>query len=117
MEATAYSTIGYVQQQLGRFADAVGSHGRALAICKQSLDDYYLAEVLDNLASAQLQLGEAESARDNWLRAADIYTGLRVARAAEMRANAEAVASVFTAAEAPASEAVGAEDAGRPSDR
>ncbi|GHA63774.1 hypothetical protein GCM10010345_79960 [Streptomyces canarius] len=47
--------------------------------------------MLGNLASAQLERGETEQARESWTRAAGLFSALRVARASEARAKAEAL--------------------------
>ncbi|MFD6532129.1 helix-turn-helix domain-containing protein [Streptomyces sp. NPDC060184] len=90
-EAAVWDTIGYVQQRMGDLDAAVAGYRTALHIFEELSDDYMRAEVLDNLASAQLELGETEDARTSWTGAADLFGVLRVARAAEMRAKAEAL--------------------------
>ncbi|SEN74335.1 ATP-binding protein [Actinacidiphila rubida] len=90
-EAAVWDTIGYVRQRMGELDGAVVGYRKALGIFEELQDDYMRAEVLDNLASAHLELGETGHARASWTRAADLFDTLRVARAAEMRAKAEAL--------------------------
>ncbi|SEG92287.1 Tfp pilus assembly protein PilF [Actinacidiphila yanglinensis] len=90
-EAAVWDTIGYVRQRMGDLHAAVAGYRKALDIFVELHDDYMQAEVLDNLASAELELGATEDARASWARAADLFGALRVARAAEMRAKAEAL--------------------------
>ncbi|MFF4903176.1 ATP-binding protein [Streptomyces sp. NPDC001068] len=90
-EAAAWDSIGYARQRLGDPAAAVVDYEKSLRLFEELLNDYSQAAVLDHLASAQLELGDALRARASWTRAADIFGGLRVARAAEMRAKAAAL--------------------------
>ncbi|WP_141726383.1 tetratricopeptide repeat protein, partial [Actinacidiphila rubida] len=101
-EAAAWDSIGYARQRTGDARAAIADYERSLRLfAEEILDDYSQAAVLDHLASAQLDIGDTERARATWNRAADIFEGLQVvARAAEMRANAEAV-PVPPAAPAP----------------
>lgn len=64
---------------------------RSLRLFEELFNGYSLAAVLDHLGSAQLELGDVARARASWTRAADIFDGLRVARAAEIRAKATAL--------------------------
>lgn len=90
-EAAVWDTIGYVRQRMGDLQGAVAGYQKALHVFEELHDDYMRAEVLDNLASAHLELGETEHARADWTRAADLFGALRVARADEIRAKAEAL--------------------------
>ncbi|MFF8910798.1 tetratricopeptide repeat protein [Streptomyces olivaceoviridis] len=87
----AWDNIGYAQHHLGDLDAAVVSYRKAIRIYQGIHSDYGQAEVLDNLASAQLERGETEQARESWTRAADLFGALRVARASEVRAKAEAL--------------------------
>ncbi|ANH94257.1 regulator [Streptomyces sp. SAT1] len=88
-EAGAWDAIGYAQQGLGDLDAAVAGYERSLRLWEEQHDDYNRADVLDHLASAQLEQGRSEQARANWSLAADLLDALRVRRAAEMRAKAE----------------------------
>ncbi|MFC8447889.1 ATP-binding protein [Kitasatospora sp. NPDC057223] len=90
-EAGAWGTIAYAHQDLGNLQDAVAGHRRALRVFEEMHDRYNQAEALDNLASALAELGATEEARTHWNRAADLFTQLHVARAADMRAKADAL--------------------------
>ncbi|MFE7328527.1 tetratricopeptide repeat protein [Streptomyces sp. NPDC057565] len=90
-EASVWDSIGLAQQHLGRLDAAAVSYGESLRILEEVHDDYMQAETLDHLASALLELGDHSQARAHWMRAADLLTGLRVPRAAALRAKAEAV--------------------------
>ncbi|MFJ7495140.1 hypothetical protein ACIQZB_28865 [Streptomyces sp. NPDC097727] len=70
---------------------AVDDCRKALHLFEETLDIYNQAETLDNLATVHQRRGATEEARTCWLAAAELFTGLRVARAAEMRARAEAL--------------------------
>ncbi len=83
--------IGYIRQRLGDVESAVADYQKSLRLYEELLDEYKQAELLNDLASAQLELGEVELARANWSRAADLFSALRVARAAQMRAKAESL--------------------------
>ncbi|WP_225812042.1 helix-turn-helix transcriptional regulator [Streptomyces spinosus] len=89
--------IGYVRQRLGDLDGAIADYRASLRLYEEVLDEYKQAEVLDDLASAQLERGETQEARANLVRSAELFAGLRVARAAEMRAKAEALAKAPTA--------------------
>uniref|UniRef100_UPI002F918F97 ATP-binding protein n=1 Tax=Streptomyces anthocyanicus TaxID=68174 RepID=UPI002F918F97 len=91
IEALAWGTLGVARSRLGDLDAAVGDMETALHLFEEDLDDYNQAETLDNLASVHHRRGAIEEARTCWLRAAELFTGLRVARAAEMRAKAEAL--------------------------
>lgn len=90
-EAAAWNSIGYAQQGMGHLDSAIASYSTALRICEAALDDYGRAEVLDNLASVRLERGDAAQARADWTAAADLFDSLRIARADELRARAEAL--------------------------
>ncbi|WP_331737511.1 tetratricopeptide repeat protein [Streptomyces sp. NBC_00019] len=83
--------IGYIRQRLGDVASAIEDYRQSLRLYEELLDEYKQAELLNDLASAQLELGDAEQTRANWNRSADLFDALRVARAAEMRAKAESL--------------------------
>ncbi|MER7930268.1 tetratricopeptide repeat protein [Streptomyces sp. NPDC096057] len=89
-EASVWDFIGLAQQRLGRLQDAVASYSESLRLVEEVHDDYLRAETLDHLASALLELGDRAQARTHWLHAAELLTGLRVPRAATLRAKAEA---------------------------
>ncbi|WP_037857892.1 ATP-binding protein [Streptomyces sp. NRRL S-340] len=90
-EAAAWNSIGYAQQGLGDRDSAIASYSTALRICEAALDDYGRAEVLDNLASVRLEQGDTARARADWTTAADLFDSLRIARADELRARANAL--------------------------
>ncbi|MFE6887787.1 ATP-binding protein [Streptomyces sp. NPDC057694] len=104
-EASVWDAIGLAQQRLGRLHDAVTSYEKSLRLIDEVHDDYLRAETLDHLGSALLELGDHAQARAHWMRAAELLTGLRVPRAAALRAKAEAARpeSVPAAVRAPAS--------------
>ncbi|MFD7408538.1 hypothetical protein ACFV7R_39175 [Streptomyces sp. NPDC059866] len=86
-----WANTGLAQQGLGELDAAVASYRKALWLNQGIHSDHGQAEVLDFLASAQLEQGEPEQARASWTRAAELFGALRVARAAEMRVKAESV--------------------------
>lgn len=96
-EAGTRGNIGYVRQRLGDLDGAIADYRASLRLYEEVLDEYKQAEVLDDLASAQLERGETQEARANLVRSAELFAGLRVARAAELRAKAEALAKAPTA--------------------
>ncbi|MEW2288562.1 tetratricopeptide repeat protein [Streptomyces sp. NPDC047841] len=97
-EAGVRGNIGYIRQRLGDLDGAIADYRASLRLYEEVLDEYKQAEVLDDLASAQLERGEREEARANLARSADLFASLRVARAAETRAKAEALADAPTPA-------------------
>ncbi|MEU1268547.1 helix-turn-helix domain-containing protein [Streptomyces sp. NPDC005799] len=85
-EGVALANLGQARQNLGDLAAAVGNYESALRLFEAVLDTYGQAEVWDQIASAQLQQGSVEGARASWTRSADLFDGLRVARADLIRA-------------------------------
>ncbi|EYT81938.1 regulator [Streptomyces sp. Tu 6176] len=96
-EAATWRHMGHARQRAGDLTAAIAHYGTALGIYQEVLDDYNVADVLDHLATAELEQGNVAGARANWYRAAELFTALRAVRADETRAKAEA------AAEGPAS--------------
>ncbi|MCX5402198.1 tetratricopeptide repeat protein [Streptomyces sp. NBC_00102] len=90
-EAVTWGTLGIARLGLGQLDAAIDCCEKALALFEANHDIYNQAETLDNLASVRLERGEPEQARAHWYRAAGLFAGLRIARADEMRAKAEAV--------------------------
>ncbi|MFB7493453.1 hypothetical protein ACFC09_01895 [Streptomyces sp. NPDC056161] len=75
---------------MGDLDAAFAGHRRALRIFEAVDDPYSQAEALDYLAAAHLERGDTEQARASWTRAAELFSALRIARAAEMRSKAAA---------------------------
>ncbi|MFF4749221.1 ATP-binding protein [Streptomyces sp. NPDC002514] len=90
-QGVAWSNIGYAQQCLGDLDAAFAGHRQALRIFEAVDDPYSQAEALDYLAAAHLERGDTEQARASWTRAAELFSVLRIARAAEMRSKAAAL--------------------------
>ncbi|WP_093895264.1 tetratricopeptide repeat protein [Streptomyces sp. Ncost-T10-10d] len=90
-EAGAWQGIGYAQQGLGDLEGSIISYEKSLNLFEELLDSFSQVGVLDHLATVQLERGRAAQARASWLRAAEVLDTLRSARAAEMRAKAEAL--------------------------
>lgn len=90
-EAGAWDTLGYARQRLGDLDAAIANYRTSLEICREIRLEFHRGEVLDHLASALLERGDVEQARATWNEAAELFTALRPARAAEVRAKAEAL--------------------------
>ncbi|MBO1330004.1 tetratricopeptide repeat protein [Streptomyces sp. VRA16 Mangrove soil] len=90
-EAAVWQALGVARQGLGELDAAVDAYEASLRLFGEVLDDYGRAEVWDLLASALLERGDTARARAGWLRSAELLGALRVARAAQMRAKAEAL--------------------------
>nr|BFD81196.1 hypothetical protein StreXyl84_05970 [Streptomyces sp. Xyl84] len=90
-EAATRRHMGYAWQRAGDLTAAIEHYRAALDLYQEVLDDYNVADVLDHLAAAQLEQGDTETARVNWTRSADLFGALRVARAGQIRARAEAL--------------------------
>ncbi|SNX88418.1 tetratricopeptide repeat protein [Streptomyces sp. TLI_55] len=90
-EAMAWGTLGVARLGLGELDAAVDNLEKALHMFEETLDVYNRAETLDNLATVHQRRGAIEEARTCWLEAAELFTSLRVARAAEMEARAQAL--------------------------
>ncbi|MER7930556.1 helix-turn-helix domain-containing protein [Streptomyces sp. NPDC096057] len=85
-EGVALANIGQARQNLGDLSAAIGDYERALRLYEAVLDTYGQAEVWDQIASVRLRQGAVEEARVGWTRSADLFSGLRVARADRIRA-------------------------------
>ncbi|MEU5085533.1 tetratricopeptide repeat protein [Streptomyces sp. NPDC021356] len=96
-EAATWRHMGCAWQRTGDVTAAIAHYRTALRIYQEVLDDYNVADVLDHLAAAQLELGDTAQARANWTRAADLFDALRVARADRIRAKARALPAEGTA--------------------
>ncbi|MER6167582.1 helix-turn-helix domain-containing protein [Streptomyces violaceorubidus] len=90
-EAMAWGTLGVARLGLDDLDTAVDDLKKARHLFGETLDVYNEAETLDNLATVHQRRGATEEARACWLEAAELFAGLRIARAAEMRARAEAL--------------------------
>ncbi|SEN42280.1 ATP-binding protein [Actinacidiphila rubida] len=90
-EAGTWDTLGYARQRLGDLDTAIADYRTALGICEELQLGFHRGQVLDHLASALLERGDVEQARATWNQAAEQFTALRVARAAEVRARIDAL--------------------------
>ncbi|MER7930279.1 helix-turn-helix domain-containing protein [Streptomyces sp. NPDC096057] len=91
IEAAAWDTMGYARQRLGDLDGATADYQESLRIYGEAFDGYNQAEVLDHLATAQLERGDRAQARASWLRAAELLSAIHSPRATRMRANARAL--------------------------
>lgn len=90
-EAAVLDNLGFARQRLGDLDAAIADHRSALALYEELLDTYNQAVILDHLAEALAKRGDSRQARADWIRSADLFDGLRVARAGDVRAKAEAL--------------------------
>ncbi|MET9616482.1 hypothetical protein [Kitasatospora indigofera] len=76
---------------MGDLQEAVARREEATPSCGKPGDRRYEAEALGTLAPALAEPGAKKEARTNWNRAADLFTRLRIARAGDTRAEADAL--------------------------
>lgn len=69
LAAIALDGLGRVQRMNGEYGAALRLHQQGLAMRRNMLEptDPYLAESLNHMAAAELDLGDAERARDHWI--------------------------------------------------
>ncbi|HEX4831520.1 MAG TPA: tetratricopeptide repeat protein [Trebonia sp.] len=85
-EAGTWDTLGYVNQSLGDYPEAVRCFTRALDLGTAMGNRLLIANTLGHLAETHQAAGNAALARDAWLRALDMYTDLHHRDADKVRA-------------------------------
>jgi tetratricopeptide (TPR) repeat protein len=90
-EAEALNDLGRSLCAAGRADEALARHAQALAVASAIGTPHELARAHDGLADASRLLGALDRARDEWLRALEIYSDLGVPEAAAVRASLAAL--------------------------
>jgi tetratricopeptide (TPR) repeat protein len=91
-EAEALNGAGEALLGTGQAGQTRACHTAALTLAAETGHRYQLARAHRGLAAASHAAGQSEQARQHWQKALDIYTGLGVPEAADMRADPAAAA-------------------------
>lgn len=70
--ATLHS-LGYIAHHTDDHDQAIGYYGQALAVMRERGNTFYEADILDNIAKAQLALRQFDRARVTWEQALALY--------------------------------------------